>query len=105
MDLFTLKNANGVEVAITNYGGIIVSWMAPDRHGKLGDIVVGCETLGGVSGGGSPSLGRWWGAMGTASLGGTFKLNGVEYALAENDGANHLHGGTKGFDKVLWHAE
>ena len=45
VDLFTLKNANGVEVAITNYGGIIVSWLAPDKNGVLGDIVVGCATL------------------------------------------------------------
>ena len=104
VDLFTLKNANGIEVAITNYGGIIVSWLAPDKNGVLGDIVVGCETLDAFLAG-HPFFGALVGRYGNRIAGGKFKLNGTEYTLAKNDGANHLHGGTKGFDKVLWHAE
>jgi aldose 1-epimerase len=104
VDLFTLKNVNGVEVAITNYGGIIVSWMAPDKHGKLADIVVGCDTLAGFLAG-HPYFGALVGRYGNRIAGGKFVLNGVEYALAKNNGGNHLHGGLKGFDKVVWHAE
>ena len=103
VELYTLANRNGVEIAITNYGGIIVSWKAPDRNGASGDIVLGFEKLDGYLKG-HPYFGAVIGRYGNRIAKGTFKLNGVEYKLARNNGENALHGGMKGFDKVVWAA-
>lgn len=103
VSLYTLTNERGFEVSITNYGGAVVSLVAPDRHGEFADVVLGYETLeeyvrnpryfGGL-------IGRHANRIGL----GKFSLNGHEYQLTQNNGVNHLHGGAKGFDKRVWEA-
>ncbi len=102
-DLYVLANHNGVEAAITNYGGILVSLKVPDRTGAPGDIVLGYDTLDGYIKQ-SPYFGAIVGRYGNRIAKGRFALNGKEYSLALNDGENSLHGGLKGFDKVMWSA-
>ncbi len=104
VELYTLTNRNGVEAKITSYGGTVVSLKVPDRNGKLDDVVLGYDTLDGYLKGTS-YFGALIGRYGNRIAGGRFKLNGVEYKLATNNGANHLHGGNKGFDKVVWKAK
>lgn len=99
--LFTLQNKNGIEVKITNYGGIISSILTPDRNEKFSDIVLGFNKLEDYLSG-HPYFGAIIGRYGNRIKDGKFKLNGKEYKLALNDGNNHLHGGIKSFDKVLW---
>jgi aldose 1-epimerase len=101
--LFTLKNANGVEASICNYGGIVVSFKAPDRNGKFGDIVLGFDDLEDYLKQ-HPFFGCIVGRYGNRIAKGKFNLNGKEYHLATNNGPNALHGGLKGFDKVVWDA-
>lgn len=99
--LYTLTNKNGIRVAITNYGGIITSIHTPDRNAKAGDIVLGFETLEGYLKGHpyfGALVGRYANRIGKAQ----FTLGGKQYKLAANNGANHLHGGIKGFDKAVW---
>ncbi|HYM12418.1 MAG TPA: aldose epimerase family protein [Bryobacterales bacterium] len=103
-DLYVLTNKNGVEAAITNYGGIVVSLKVPDRNGQLGDVVLGCDTLDEYLKG-TPYFGAIIGRYGNRIGGGKFMLDGAAYTLARNDGENHLHGGIKGFDKVMWQAK
>ncbi len=100
VDLYTLRNGK-VEAAITNFGGIVVSLKAPDRSGKLDDVVLGFRDLEPYTKPG-PYFGALIGRYGNRIAKGRFKLNGVEYKLATNNGENHLHGGIKGFDKVVW---
>jgi aldose 1-epimerase len=102
--LYTIANANGLTVKLTNYGGIITSIITPDKKGNPGDVVVGFESLAAYLKGHphvGPLIGRYSGYV----AGGRFSIDGVEYKLATNAGANHLHGGTKAFDKVLWDAD
>ncbi len=101
IDLYTLQNANGVEARITNWGGILVSLKVPDRNGALGDIVLGFDNLEDYLKS-HPNFGALIGRYANRIAKGRFKLNGVEYKLAVNNGENHLHGGIKGFDKVIW---
>lgn len=101
VDLYTLRNANGVEVEICNYGGIVVSFKVPDRNGKLGDIVLGFDNLEDYVKH-SPFFGCLVGRYGNRIAKGKFTLDGKEYQLAVNNGPNALHGGIKGFDKVVW---
>lgn len=103
VDLYTLRNQQGMEVRISNYGGTIVSWTAPDRDGKYEDIVLGCDSLSGYLKG-VPYFGAIIGRYGNRIAKGKFSLDGVEYSLATNNIGNHLHGGITGFDKVLWTA-
>lgn len=103
VELFTLRNAPGMEVRITNYGGTIVSWTSPDRAGKYEDIVLGCDSLAGYLRG-TPYFGALIGRYGNRIAKGKFKLDGKNFTLATNNIGNHLHGGLKGFDKVLWTA-
>lgn len=103
--LYTLTNRNGVEAKITPYGGIVVTLKVPDRNGKLGDIVLGFDNLDSYLKGNDPYLGALIGRYGNRIGNGRFTLNGVEYKLATNNGPNHLHGGIKGFDKVVWNAQ
>jgi aldose 1-epimerase len=103
IDLYTLRNANGVEAAITNFGGIVVALKVPDRNGKLDDVVLGFSDLESYTKPG-PYFGAIIGRYGNRIAKGRFKLRGVEYKLAVNNGENHLHGGIKGFDKVVWTA-
>ena len=101
--LYTLRNSHGVEVSITNYGGAITSILVPDRNGVFGDVVLGYDTLDDYIK--NPRyLGAVIGRFANRIAGGKFWLNQVEYQLAQNNGSNHLHGGTKGFDKRVWNA-
>lgn len=85
------------------YGGIILSLATPDRAGSFADIVLGFDALDGYLGD-SPYFGAIIGRCGNRIAKGRFALDGVEYQLATNNGPNHLHGGVRGFDKVLWDA-
>jgi aldose 1-epimerase len=101
VELFTLRNDKGVEARISNYGGIIVSLKVPDRNGKIGDVVLGYDTLAEYIKS-SPYFGCLVGRYGNRIARGHFTLNGQQYTLATNNGPNALHGGIKGFDKVVW---
>jgi aldose 1-epimerase len=104
IDLYTLKNRNGMEVKIINFGGTVVSVKVPDRNGKLSDVVLGfTDPMDYLKP--HPSFGSAIGRFGNRIAKGRFTLNGVEYKLAINNGENHLHGGIKGFDDVFWTAE
>jgi aldose 1-epimerase len=102
IDIFTLTNAAGMEVRAMTYGAIIMSWKAPDRAGRLGDIVLGFDDPARYLKGDSPYFGAIVGRYGNRIAGARFTLDGKPYTLAANDGVNHLHGGTRGFDKVTW---
>jgi aldose 1-epimerase len=103
VSLFTLTNDKGTQVTITNYGGAVTSFITPDKNGKRSSIIIGFDSLqqylqkppyfGAL-------IGRYGNRIGNAK----FSLNGIEYKLAANDGGNQLHGGIKGFDKVVWEA-
>lgn len=99
--LYTLTNENGIEVKITNYGGIITSLKTPDKDGNIENIVLGFDDLDSYLGE-HPYFGALIGRYGNRIENGEFELGGTEYQLTVNDGKHHLHGGTKGFDKVLW---
>jgi aldose 1-epimerase len=106
VDLYTLTNPKGMEARIITYGGIVVSLKVPDRTGKLGDVVNGFDSLAGYVGQPPPPFfGALVGRYGNRIGGASFTLDGVKYTLAANDGANSLHGGTQGFDKVVWKAK
>lgn len=99
--LFTLTNSRGVELSIMNYGGAITSLKVPDRNGNFGDIVLGYDTLEDYVR--NPRyLGALIGRHANRIALGKFSLNGVDYQLEQNNGANHLHGGFNGFDKRVW---
>ncbi len=99
--LYTLANGKGMEATITTYGGIVVSLIVPDRHGKPGDVVLGYDSLAQYVAS-NPYFGALIGRYGNRIGGGSFSLHARSYTLATNDGRNHLHGGLKGFDKVVW---
>jgi aldose 1-epimerase len=101
--LFTLKNAHGIEVQLTNYGGIITSLKTPDRAGRLSDIVLGYDNLAAYVAN-SPYFGAIVGRYANRIARGHFTLDGTTYTLAVNNGPNSLHGGLRGFDKVVWKA-
>src|SRR3984957_13907561 len=103
VELYTLKDGK-IEVGIITYGGIVVSLRAPDRNGKLDDLVLGCDSVekyvtqtahfGGI-------VGRYANRIAH----GAFQLDGHTYSIPKNDGDNALHGGLVGFDKVVWGAK
>lgn len=103
VSLYTLTNSNGIVVKITNYGGIITSILMPDNKGKTGDIVLGYDNLNQYIEN-SPYFGAIVGRYANRIAKGRFTLDGRTYKLAMNDGNHHLHGGIKGFDKVVWDA-
>jgi aldose 1-epimerase len=103
VDVYTLTNRRGAEARITNYGAALVSLKAPDRAGRFADVVLGFKDVAGYLSG-NFYVGTIVGRYGNRIAGGRFTLNGVEYRLATNNGPNHLHGGVRGFDKVLWEA-
>lgn len=103
VELYTLTNARGAEAKIMTYGGIVVSLRVPDRNGKLDDVVLGYDTLDGYVKN-NPYFGALIGRYGNRIARGKFTLDGRQYTLAQNNGENHLHGGVKGFDKVVWNA-
>jgi len=101
VSVYTLKNAHGVQLNVLDYGGIIVSLQVPDRNGRLDDVVLGFDSLADYVRG-SPYFGALIGRYGNRIARGRFTLDGRTYTLATNNGPNHLHGGVKGFDKVVW---
>jgi aldose 1-epimerase len=103
-ELFTLANAHGIEVRLTNYGAIITSLKTPDRSGRFADIVLGYDSLSGYLRD-TPYFGAIVGRFGNRIARGRFTLDGKTYSLAINNGPNSLHGGLRGFDKVVWNAE
>jgi aldose 1-epimerase len=104
VDLYTLTNTNGLKTQIMTYGGIVTTLYVPDRDGNLADIVSGYDNLDEYTKE-NPYFGALIGRYGNRVGKGKFTLNGVQYTLATNNGSNHLHGGIKGFDKVVWDAE
>jgi aldose 1-epimerase len=104
VELYTLRNDKGAEATITNYGGIVVTLLVPDRTGKPVDVVEGYDNVDGYVKK-TPFFGALIGRYGNRIAKGEFTLDGKAYKLAVNDGANTLHGGTKGFDKVIWKAK
>ncbi|HEX6717957.1 MAG TPA: aldose epimerase family protein [Pyrinomonadaceae bacterium] len=102
IDLYTLRNAHGAEAKIMTYGAILVSLKVPDRSGKFDDVVLGFSDSDSYLKKNAPYFGAIVGRYGNRIAKGRFTLNGVEYKLAVNNGENHLHGGIKGFDKVVW---
>src|SRR5439155_20933082 len=98
VELFTLTNIHGIEVRLTNYGGIISSLKTPDRTGRFDDIVLGYDSLTGYLHD-SPYFGAIVGRYGNRIARGRFTLDGTIYRLAVNNGPNSLHGGLRGFDK------
>src|SRR5947208_2982074 len=107
IDLYTLTNAKGAETTITTYGGRVVTLKVPDRAGKLDDVVLGFDKSDGyLSDPPPPYFGALIGRYGNRIGGAKFSLNGVSYKLAANNNkVNHLHGGLRGFDKVVWKAK
>jgi aldose 1-epimerase len=104
VEVFTLKNASGIELRAIGYGGIITSLRVPDRDGRFDDIVLGFDRLDDYLKD-HPFFGAIIGRYGNRIAKGQFVLEGQTYKLAVNNGPNHLHGGVKGFDKVLWKVE
>jgi aldose 1-epimerase len=104
VEIYTLRNRNGLEARIMTYGGIVQSLTVPDQNGKMGDIVLGYDNLDGYIKS-SPYFGALIGRYGNRIAKGKFTLDGVEYTLATNNAPNSLHGGLKGFDKVVWTAQ
>ena len=103
VDIYTLRNSKGAEARIITYGGIVVSLKMPDKSGALGDVVLGCNSLEDYEKATTyfgALIGRYGNRIGKAQ----FTLDGKSYHLAANNGVNTLHGGLKGFDKVVWTA-
>jgi aldose 1-epimerase len=103
IELYTLRNSKGIETTITNYGGRVVTLKTPDRAGRFCDVVLGFDLLDGYLQK-NPYFGAIVGRYANRIANGEFKLDGQTYKLACNDGPNALHGGLKGFDKVVWGA-
>ena len=103
VELFVLTNSHGVKARISNYGGIIQALEVPDRRGQMADVVLGYDNVASYIKN-SPYFGALVGRYGNRIAKGRFKLNGKTYKLAINNPPNSLHGGVKGFDKVVWEA-
>lgn len=101
---YILKNGTGLEMAVISYGGIITSLKVPNKEGEYEDVVLGFDSISQYEAG-SPYFGAIIGRYGNRIAAGKFTLEGKTYQLETNDGPNHLHGGNKGFDKVLWKVE
>ena len=104
IQIYALKNKNGLEASILNYGGIVVSLKAPDRRGQMADIVLGFDSLSGYLQSSNRYFGALIGRYANRIGNARFMLNGVVYHLEKNNGANSLHGGSRGFDKRVWTA-
>jgi aldose 1-epimerase len=101
---YTMTNKQGVVINVINYGGIITSIIVPDKNGNMGDVVLGYDSLSHYVKN-NPYFGALIGRYGNRIAKGKFQLDGKQYTLATNNGENHLHGGVKGFDKVIWNIE
>ncbi len=104
VDQYTLTNKNGIVLKVTNYGGIVTSLMLPDRNGVMGDVTLGYNDVDSYVKN-TPYFGAIIGRYGNRIGKGKFTLDGKEYTLQVNNGQNTLHGGIKGFDKVVWDAK
>src|SRR5690606_6165645 len=104
VDLYTLTNATGMEVRIITYGGRIISLTSPDKTGNYQNVVLGFDNLDQYIEE-NPYFGALIGRYANRIEKGEFYLDGQKYSLAVNNGENHLHGGDKGFDKVVWQAK
>jgi aldose 1-epimerase len=102
---FTITNPNGMKVVLMDYGATVMKLFVPDRNGKLGDVVLGFDTLQGYLSKGNPYFGAIVGRYANRIANGIFTLDGRTWKLPVNDGPNQLHGGPKGFDKRLWHGK
>lgn len=101
LSMYILQNANGVKMSVTNFGGRIISLWVPDKTGAMSDVVLGYDSLEQYLNG-NPYFGAMIGRYGNRIAKGKFSLDGMEYSLATNNGANALHGGPKGFHNVYW---
>jgi aldose 1-epimerase len=99
---YSLVNKNGMEVRIINYGGTVTQILTPDKNGKMGDVILGFESLAGYLQTGNPYFGCLVGRYANRIANANFLLDGKDYTLATNNGVNTLHGGIKGYDKVIW---
>lgn len=99
--MYTLKNSNGMEADVINFGGIIVSLRVPDRTGKLCDVVLGYDNLESYEKD-KNHFGAIIGRHANRIEGAEFEINGIKYNVAKNEGSNHIHGGVEGFDKKVW---
>jgi aldose 1-epimerase len=104
VDLFTLTNANGLRLGVATFGAIVTSFEVPDRTGKMVDVVLGFDDLAGYLRG-HPYFGATVGRVGNRIRNASFELDGQSFSVAANNGAHHLHGGVRGWDKVVWNAE
>jgi aldose 1-epimerase len=104
VQIYTLKNKNGLALQVINYGGIVTSLTTPDKNGTLEDIALGYDSLSGYLKE-TPYFGALVGRYGNRIAKGEFKLDGKKYTIAKNNNGQHLHGGLKGFDKVFWNIE
>ncbi|MBS1511242.1 MAG: galactose mutarotase [Bacteroidetes bacterium] len=102
---FTITNAKGMQVSILNYGGTVTRIITKDKAGNDGDVILGYDSLAGYLQKGNPYFGCLVGRYGNRIAKGKFTLDGKEYTLAQNNNGQSLHGGLKGFDKVMWKAE
>lgn len=102
--LYTLNNGHGSVITVSNYGGTLTGWRFPTKNGDTSQIIIGFDSLSGYLAH-PPYFGALIGRYGNRIAKGKFTLEGKQYQLATNDGANHLHGGNVGFDKVLWAVE
>jgi aldose 1-epimerase len=100
--LYILKNKNNVRAAVTNYGARVVSLLVPDKSGVPTDVILGYDSIGKYLHQPETFFGAIVGRYGNRIAKGKFTLNGKQYTLATNDGANHLHGGKKGFGAHVW---
>lgn len=103
VDSYIMKNKNGMELKVITYGGIITSLKVPNKNQVLEDVVLGYDSLADYTKN-NPYFGAIIGRYGNRIAKGKFSLDGADYQLATNDGPNNLHGGLKGFDKVVWNA-
>jgi aldose 1-epimerase len=102
---YTLTNSSGMQVSILNYGGTVTKLVVPDRNGNPGDVVLGFDSFDGYMQKNDPYFGSLVGRYANRIANAKFTLDGKTYTLAGNDHGNSLHGGNKGFDKVIWTAE
>jgi len=103
--LFSLKNQKGMEITVTNYGARIVSWLVPDKNGKMEDVVFGHDSIDGYLNAKENYFGAAIGRYGNRIAKGEFSIGDIQYKLAQNNGVNSLHGGVNGFSKKIWDIE
>jgi len=102
---YELRNAKGMQVSIISYGGTVTKIVVPDKNGQAADVVLGFDSLSGYLQKGNPFIGALIGRYGNRIANGKFTLDGQVYTLAQNNNGNHLHGGNKGYDKVVWNVD